>query len=126
MIVLKAAVRSVRAFSRPRAIETVRIGNTPLDEEVVGAVTGYFSLWIVIFVGGTLAMTALDMDLLTSATAALATLNNIGPGLEALGPYGNFAEVPLLGKGLLTLFMILGRLEFYALVVLLVPRFWRS
>ncbi len=126
MIVLKAAVRSVRAFSRPRAIETVRIGNTPLDEEVVGAVTGYFSLWIVIFVGGTLALTALDMDILTSATAVLATLNNIGPGLQALGPYGNFAEVPLIGKGLLTLFMILGRLEFYALVVLLVPRFWRS
>ena len=54
----------------------------------------------------------------------LATLNNIGAGLSAVGPAMNFAELPELVKIVLTLFMILGRLEFYAVVVLLMPGFW--
>jgi len=62
----------------------------------------------------------------TAATAVLATLNNIGPGLALVGPSHTFAEMPVLAKLLCSIFMILGRLEFYALVVLFLPRFWRS
>ena len=63
---------------------------------------------------------------MTAATSVLATLNNIGPGLAAVGPASNFAFMPDPAKLLLSFFMILGRLEFYAVVILFVPRFWRS
>ena len=85
----------------------------------------YFVLWILVFLGGTVFLATYGIDLETASTAVLATLNNIGPGLAKVGPTMNFAEMPELVKILLTLFMILGRLEFYAVVALFVPGFWR-
>jgi trk system potassium uptake protein TrkH len=125
MIVAKAAMTGVRRFVRPRAIHGVRVDDQSLDEGVVASVTGYFGLWVFVWLGGTLFLSAFDTDLVTAGTAVLATLNNIGPGLASVGPYANFAEFHDLVKIVLSLFMILGRLEFYALVALLVPGFWR-
>ncbi|HKX45604.1 MAG TPA: TrkH family potassium uptake protein [Planctomycetota bacterium] len=126
LIAVKVALRGVLAFSRPRALHPIRIDGEVLDEEVVGSVTGYFALWMLVFAAVTLALTGMGVGLVSAATATIATLNNIGPGLDQVGPWGSFADIPLVGKVLLSGTMILGRLEFYALVVLLVPRFWRS
>jgi trk system potassium uptake protein TrkH len=126
IILAKAALRGVNRFARPRAIHQVRVDGQTLDEGIVAAVTGYFGLWVFVFSLGTLALSAMDVELVTAATAVLATLNNIGPGLEAVGPTASFSDMPDLAKILLSGFMILGRLEFYAVVVLLLPRFWRT
>ncbi|MDP6410036.1 MAG: TrkH family potassium uptake protein [Planctomycetota bacterium] len=125
VIVAKAALMGVRRFIRPRAIHDVRIDEHSLEEGVVASVTGYFALWILIFVAGTVFLAAFGVGTETAATAVLATLNNIGPGLAQVGPSMNFGAFPDPVKGLLTLFMILGRLEFYAVVALFVPGFWR-
>ena len=125
MIVAKAAIAGVRRFARPRAIHGVRVDDQSLDEGVVASVTSYFALWVFVWLGGTLFLSAFDIDLETAGTAVLATLNNIGPGLAGVGPYANFAEFAAPVKIVLSLFMILGRLEFYALVALFVPGFWR-
>ena len=125
LIVAKAALQGIRRFARPRAIHSVRVDSHTLDERVVASVTGYFGMWMLVALGGTLCLCAFDIDLVTSATSVLATLNNIGPGLHLVGPTQNFAGMPDVVKILLALFMILGRLEFYALVVLVVPGFWR-
>ena len=126
MIVGKAALQGIRRFARPRAIHSVRIDGHTLDQRVVASVTGYFGMWMVAAIGGTLCLCAFNIDLVTAATSVLATLNNIGPGLHLVGPTQNFASMPDLVKLLLTLFMIIGRLEFYALVILFVPGFWRQ
>jgi trk system potassium uptake protein len=126
IVVAKAALRGVRQFIRPRAIHDVRVDGVALEPAVVSSVTGYFALWTLVFGGGTVFLAIFGIDLETSATAVLATLNNIGPGLARVGPSMNFAEMPDLVKVVLTLFMILGRLEFYAVVALFVPGFWRS
>lgn len=125
MIVAKAAIIGVRRFARPRAIHSVRVDDQTLDEGVVSSVTSYFALWVFVWLGGTLFLSAFDTDLVTAGTAVLATLNNIGPGLASVGPYANFSEFHDPVKLVLSMFMILGRLEFYALVALLVPGFWR-
>lgn len=97
-------------------------------------ITGYCGLWFVVFTLGTLVVASIPMEmpagmedqaLITAATAVLATLNNIGPGLAAIGPYENYSFMPEATKLILSFFMILGRLEFYAVVVLFVPSFWR-
>ena len=126
LIVAKAAFRGIRRFARPRAIHSLRIDDQTLDERVVASVTGYFGLWVLIALAGTLCLCAFGIDMVTSSTSVLATLNNIGPGLNMVGPTQNFAAMPALAKLLLSLFMILGRLEFYAVVILLVPSFWRK
>ncbi len=126
LILWKAALRGIRRFARPRAIHSVRVDGQTLDETVVASVTGYFGMWMVIALLGTLALCAFGIDLVTSTTSVLATLNNIGPGLNFVGPTQNFAAMPSVAKMLLSLFMIVGRLEFYALVVLVIPSFWRK
>lgn len=126
IIVAKVAVRGVLTFARPRAIHSVRMDGVTLDEKTVASVTGYFGLWVLVLMLGTATLSAFGLDLISALTGTLACLNNIGPGLEALGPAANFGHVPALGKLLLSVLMILGRLEFYALVVLVLPRFWRS
>ncbi|MGA1201729.1 MAG: potassium transporter TrkG [Planctomycetota bacterium] len=64
--------------------------------------------------------------LLTAFGSVLATLGNIGPGLAGVGPTENFADIPATGKGLLILLMLLGRLEIYAVLVVLIPLTWRK
>jgi trk system potassium uptake protein TrkH len=134
LILAKAALQGVRRFARPRAIHVVRVDGHTVDEPTVASITGYCGLWVFVFALGTLALVGLgfhppegheDQIILTAATSVLATLNNIGPGLAGVGPAGNFAFLPDASKLLLSLFMIIGRLEFYAVVVLFVPRFWR-
>jgi trk system potassium uptake protein TrkH len=135
LILGKAAIQSVRRFARPRAIHHVRVDGRVVDDSMVGMISAYCGLWFFVFTLGTLALIGMNLQppgaqgdqvVLIAATSVLATLNNIGPGLEAVGPAANFAFMPDAAKLLLSFFMILGRLEFYAVVVLFVPRFWRS
>lgn len=126
LILARASLRGVKDFARPRAIHPVRVDGEPLREKMVASITGYCGLWVIVLMGGTLALTSMNVDLVTAGTGTLACLNNIGPGLDLVGPSANFGFMPDLAKLLLALFMILGRLEFYALVVLFLPSFWRK
>lgn len=125
MVVVKAAMVGLRRFIRPRAVHTVHMDGQAIDDGIVASITGYFCLWAVVFVVGTFFIAALGLDLVSASTAVLATLNNIGPGLAAVGPWENFAQFPDLAKLVMAGFMILGRLEFYAFAALFVPGFWR-
>jgi len=114
-----------KAFS-PRAVWQVKVGGAPVEEDVQRGILVYFFLTLMAFVGVTLILTQLmpDHTIVTSATAVIATLNNIGPGLEAVGPTVNFSFIPSLGKWLLSMCMVLGRLELLSVLVLLMPGFW--
>jgi trk system potassium uptake protein TrkH len=68
----------------------------------------------------------MGVDVATAFAAVIATIGNIGPGLGLVGPTDNYAHIPLLGKWLLILCMLLGRLEIYTVLVLFVPEFWRK
>jgi trk system potassium uptake protein TrkH len=70
-------------------------------------------------------MTFFTPDLETAATSVIATLGNIGPGLNAVGPVQNYAAISPLGQGFLTVFMLLGRLELYTVLILFLPGFWK-
>ncbi len=125
MILAKASLRSFQLFARPRARLFVRMDDQPLGEEMVSGIVGYFGMWFLVAGTATLAFSAMGIEPVTSVTAVIATLNNIGPGLAMVGPTQNFGWMPEAGKLLSALLMILGRLEFYAVVVLFLPRFWR-
>ncbi len=125
MVLAKASLRSFASFARPRAKLFVRMNGQPLDEELVSGIIGYFGMWFLIAGTATLCMSAMDIEPVTAATSVLATLNNIGPGLDMVGPTASFGWMPDLGKLLCSVLMLIGRLEFYAVVVLFLPRFWR-
>ena len=83
-------------------------------------------LSLVVLALSTLALAALGVDLFTSVAATVACMFNIGPGFGTVGPAENYAHLPALAKWILTVCMIAGRLEFYTLLVILTPDFWRK
>jgi trk system potassium uptake protein TrkH len=128
-----------RAF-RPNVVRPLRIGNTTLDKHVRQDVPIYFGLIMVVFSLSWLLLVGIEADhhwnvpgqhstaekLFDSATAVATTLNNVGPGMGMVGPHSNFVFFSPASKLLLTLLMVLGRLEMFAILVLLLPSFWRS
>lgn len=121
---------------RPNVVRPVRIGTTNIEQGIRNDVTVYFSLVLVIFIFSSLLLTAMEPNtewhlhkpekLIDCTSAVVATLNNIGPGVGELGPTENYADFTLGGKILLTILMLLGRLELFAILVLFVPSFWRN
>ncbi|HKU94236.1 MAG TPA: TrkH family potassium uptake protein [Vineibacter sp.] len=111
----------------PRGVFPRVYGGRPLSDEVVGSVVMFFSLYFVCYGVLTIALMAFDLDFLTSASAAVAALSNVGPGLgPIIGPAGTFAALPDAAKWLLCFAMLLGRLELFAVLILFVPSFWRG
>jgi len=86
----------------------------------------FFSISVSIFILCSLAMAGMGLDIVTATTSVIATLNNIGPGLEGVGATRNFAFIPAPGKVMLSLCMVLGRLELFSVLVLFMPSFWRA
>ncbi len=111
----------------PRGVFPRAYAGRLLPDEVVGSVVVFFSLYFICYGALTIALMALDLDFLTSASAAVAALSNVGPGLgETIGPAGSFAPLPAAAKWLLSFAMLLGRLELFTVLVLFMPRFWRG
>jgi trk system potassium uptake protein len=122
---------------RPNVVRPLRIAGVNLDKSLRHEVIVYFALVLVVFVTSWLLLIAIEPgepwqhaendngQLLDSATAVAATLNNIGPGLGAVGPSMNFSQFAPQSKLLLAMLMLLGRLEMFAILVLFVPSFWK-
>ncbi len=125
MVVLKAAFIEIYKAFRPQAIRSVRLGRSVMSDEITRSIFGFFAIAVFIFVFGSLFMGLLGLDIVTATTSVVATLFNIGPGLGRVGSIENFAFIPTAGKLFLSGCMILGRLEFYTVLVLFVPDFWK-
>lgn len=126
LILLKKASREFQKILHPRAITQIHLGDKKISDEVVSNITSFFLLYIIIFVICTLIMTSLGLDMLSALSSVAATLGNVGPGLGLVGPAQNYAFIPPFGKIILSLCMLLGRLEIYTVLVLVVPEFWKK
>jgi len=111
----------------PRGVFPRVYAGRPLPDDVVVSVVVFFSLYFICYSAVTIALMGLDLDFLTSASAAASTLSGVGPGLgPIIGPAGNYGPLPDAAKWLLCFVMLLGRLELFAVLVLFMPRFWRG
>ena len=126
MLIFKQSYRELLRIIHPRAILPVKLGGTAVKEEVLNGVWGFFILFLGLLALSAVILAALGVDVLTSFAAVLACIGNIGPGLGQVGPADNYAQLPWLGKWVLTFCMLLGRLEIYTVIILLVPEFWRK
>ena len=121
----KVAMREVRLTFSPNAVVAISVGEAIVPEESLRGVVALLLLWALGWGFGALLLSVGDTDIVTAATASLATLSNIGPGLSAVGPTENFAFFATWQKALMVVLMWLGRLEFFAVLALLLPHFWR-
>jgi trk system potassium uptake protein TrkH len=125
IIAWKAVFREVRLTFSPNSVIAIVVGGERVPEESVRSVVGLLLLWALAWGLGAVLLAIGPADIVTGATASMATLSNIGPGLGAVGPIGNFAFFADWQKLLMIVLMWLGRLEFFALLALLQPHFWR-
>jgi len=126
LLLFKKANREFYKLIHPQAVTPIRLGNKIVSEDIMHNIAGFFFLYILIFVICTFIMSILSLDILSAMSSVAATLGNVGPGLGLVGPSQNYAFIPPLGKITLTLCMLLGRLELYTVLVLVVPEFWRK
>lgn len=130
LILVKVVIAELEHAFRPHVVRTTRVGKKLISPELkvntlvfVVGIAGLFAL-------GTAALMVLEsgsgIDITTAATASAATLNNIGPGLARIGPIQTYAWFTAESKVLLSVLMVMGRLEIFTIAVLFMPRFWRS
>lgn len=127
-VVLLARVvgREFKRMVERHGVFAVRLGGRVVPEEAVQSLLNLIYLALVVMFLGCLILSATGIDLLTSLTAVIACIFNIGPGFGSVGPAENYAHLPDLAKWVLSACMVAGRLEFYTLLVILTPDFWRK
>jgi len=125
LIIMTTTFQEIRHGLHPRAVFSTRLGSRLIDDRVVATVTAMFVVAAAGLVLGTFSLTMMGLEFETALAASTTALFNGGPALNELGPAGNFSSVPDLGKLLLSGLMLLGRLEFYTVLAVLLPEFWR-
>ena len=125
LIALERVKIEIKHLLHPRATISQKFGDRFIDDSLVINVLQFIFFYGMLAMLGTLAMTALGLDLVSGFTASASCLGNIGPGFGSIGPMVNYGFIPDLGKYLLSLLMLLGRLEIYTLILLFYPDYWR-
>jgi trk system potassium uptake protein TrkH len=126
MLCFKYCYKELFSLIHPRAVSHIKIGGKPVSDDVMRSVLGFMALYVGLSAMSTILLAGMGVDIVTSIAAIAATIGNIGPGLGMVGPVDNYAQIPYLGKWLLIWCMLLGRLEIFTVIILLVPEFWRK
>lgn len=125
LVFIRSARREVGTIVHPRSVSVVRLDGEPLSEQTVKTTQTYVILYFLILFCAALIVGLDNFSFGTTLTAVLASLSNIGPGLEAVGPMGNYAAFSGLSKLVLAFCMILGRLEMFPILVLFSRNAWK-
>jgi trk system potassium uptake protein TrkH len=126
MLCFKYCYRELFSLIHPRAVTHIKIGGKTVPDDVMRSVLGFLALYVGLFALSSVVLAGLGVDFTTSFAAVAASIGNIGPGFGAVGPVENFAGIPVAGKWLLVWCMLLGRLEIFTVIILVVPEFWRK
>lgn len=119
------SVREVRAVIQPQAVIAIRLGPSALPAHVVQGILVFVTAYMLLFAVASVCLVGLGLDLLSAMSSVVACLSSVGPGLSQVGPTQNFGFIPAAGKLLLSLCMIAGRLEIFALFAIFDPECWR-
>ena len=111
----------------PKGVFVLKYDQNPIDNKFISSVISFIYMYLVIFFVLTALLSLTGLDFVTSISGAATSISNVGPGLGSIiGPNGDFSSLPNISKWILTLGMILGRLELFAILVLFLPSFWRN
>lgn len=125
LILIRSAAREVRSIIHPRAVSVVRLDGAPLSEATLHTTQCYFIINLFLVFGAAIVVGLDNFSFGTTLTAVITCISNVGPGLELVGPAGNFAAFSVLSKLVLSFLMVLGRLEMYPILVLFSRSAWK-
>ena len=126
MLLIRHSYQQVFSLIHPHAVTSVKLGGRPVPQDILGSIWGFFILYLGLFITATLVMAALGLDMISALGSVAACIGNVGPGFGAVGPVKNYLDIPVAGKWVLVFCMLLGRLEIYTVIVLLIPEYWRK
>ena len=120
-------VNQLKKIIYPKGIFILKYDQNPVDNKFISSIISFIYLYLVIFFTITALLSLSGLDFITAISGAATSISNVGPGLGSIiGPNGNFSSLPDISKWILSLGMILGRLELFAILVLFLPSFWRN
>ncbi|MBT4051592.1 MAG: TrkH family potassium uptake protein [Bacteroidetes Order II. Incertae sedis bacterium] len=125
VLMFKNSFKEIKQLIHPQAIMPVRLGNKVVSQEVMKNVLSFIVLYLGLIGFGTMAMSFLGLDILTSFGATLSSVGNVGPAFGTLGPTENYAHLPQMAKWVLSFLMMAGRLEIFTVIIVFVPAFWK-
>ncbi len=126
LVLIKASLRELRRNLRPQEVRALRVGTRVVPEGTLRSIAGFITLFLLTYVVATIIVAALGADAVTAGGSVAASLGNIGPGFGAVGPTLNYADLSYPIKSVLTVCMLLGRLELMALLAFILPGLWRK
>lgn len=126
LIMIKNGILEFRRTLHPRAILPVRYNSKAVPQSIVFNILGFFILYMLSFIVGTLVFSWLGLDFQTALGGAASTLGNVGPALGDLGPVNNYSNLPDAAKWWSSFLMLIGRLELFTVLILFTPFFWRT
>ena len=124
--VFKTVGKEINSYIHPKSIKKIKMDGKPIEHEVMRATNVYFVTFLSLFILSVFLISLEEKDLITNFTAVAATINNIGPGLEMVGPTQNFAHFSPFSKYVLMFDMLAGRLELFPILLLFVPTIWKE
>jgi trk system potassium uptake protein TrkH len=125
-LLAKHARKEAGKIIHPRSVNPVKLNGKLIPDEMLSGMSAFFFLYFIILGGAALVVSLDGYDLISTVTAVIASISNIGPGLGFCGPMGNYAGFSDLSKVVLSSCMIIGRLEIFPVILLLVPSFWKK
>ena len=126
IILFKLMKREVSKLLHPRALLPIQVNGKMLTSNIIAGVTGFFFLYLLLFVGGTLLISLENIGIVSAASSVAATLGNIGPGFDFVGPTKTYALFSDPSKWLFSLMMLFGRLELFTMFLLITPSYWKK
>ena len=126
IVLIKTIIKELNSYIHPKSIKKIKIDGKPVEHEVVRSTNVYFITFMIIFSASVFAVSFEGKDLVSNFTAVAATINNIGPGLQMVGPTQNFQHFSVFSKYVLMFDMLAGRLELFPLLILFHPGAWKD
>jgi trk system potassium uptake protein TrkH len=126
LMLIKQGYRELYLLIHPHGVFPVKLGKKAVSHGIMNSVWGFSFFYLFIFGLSAMVMCMLGLDIVSAVSSVAATLGNVGPALGSVGPMDNYANVPWVGKWVLIVCMILGRLEIYTVIVLFVPECWKK
>jgi trk system potassium uptake protein len=126
LLLMKNSLLELKRLIHPNAVIPVRYNHKAISPDIISNVLAFIVFYVLIFVFGSVVMSALGLDLDSAMGSVAASIGNIGPGIGSVGPAENFSHIHDIGKWFLSFLMLLGRLEIFTVLIIISPAFWKK
>lgn len=126
LVLFKSLYYEIKRTIHPSSVQTIKVDGKSIDSDTLKSILIFFFAYVIIILFAVILVSLDNFDFMTTFSSVIATISNIGPGFDVVGPMGNFADFSNLSKIVMTICMILGRLEVIPVIVLFAPSIWKN